>query len=107
MAGRQLILDGTTRSRSTLVLIIDSCWRWFILSCVRLPLYIGNETVRGEIDIKLKPGKKLDHLGIKVEFVGVIGMYSVRVMHVIIYINIICRAVLRSVSVYRVHEFGC
>jgi len=39
----------------------------------KLPIYIGDEPVRGKVLIKPKPGKKLEHQGIKIEFIGQIG----------------------------------
>ncbi len=40
----------------------------------KLPLYVANETVSGVINI-VPSGKKLEHQGIKVEFIGQIGAY--------------------------------
>ena len=38
-----------------------------------LPVYSGNENINGKIDIVVPAGKKIDHLGIKVEMIGHIG----------------------------------
>ena len=38
----------------------------------KLPLYLDGETVSGRVQVNLK-GKKLEHHGIRVEFVGQIG----------------------------------
>jgi hypothetical protein len=39
-----------------------------------LPLYVGNETVSGTVKLTLDKGfPKVDHLGIKVSFIGVIS----------------------------------
>lgn len=35
----------------------------------KLPVYTGDDDISGNIDIKIK-GKKLEHLGIRVELVG-------------------------------------
>ncbi|KAF9212777.1 Vacuolar protein sorting-associated protein 26B-like protein [Podila verticillata] len=42
----------------------------------KFPLYFDGETVAGKINIRVKDGKKLEHNGIKVEFVGNIGKCS-------------------------------
>ncbi|KAG0040035.1 Vacuolar protein sorting-associated protein 26B [Podila clonocystis] len=39
----------------------------------KFPLYFDGETVAGKINIRVKDGKKLEHNGIKIEFVGNIG----------------------------------
>lgn len=39
-------------------------------------LFYDGETVSGKVNVTLKnPGKRLEHQGIKIEFVGQIGMY--------------------------------
>lgn len=41
-------------------------------------LFYDGETVSGKVNVTLKnPGKRLEHQGIKIEFVGQIGMYMV------------------------------
>jgi vacuolar protein sorting-associated protein 26 len=44
----------------------------------KLPLYIGNETVKGVAKVTPKEGKKLEHQGIKLEFIGQIEMFYER-----------------------------
>jgi hypothetical protein len=40
----------------------------------KLPLYIGNEAVKGKVSLKFsKPGQKIEHTGVKVELLGQIG----------------------------------
>lgn len=39
----------------------------------KLPLYFDGESISGKVSIRLKDGKRLEHNGIKVEFVGDIG----------------------------------
>ena len=39
-------------------------------------LYLDGETVKGAVTIRPKDGKRLEHTGIKVQFVGTIGMES-------------------------------
>jgi len=39
----------------------------------RVPLYKDGESVRGAVTIRPKDGKRLEHTGIKVQFIGMIG----------------------------------
>lgn len=39
----------------------------------KVPLYMDGEHVKGAVTIRPKDGKKLEHTGIKVQFVGTIG----------------------------------
>lgn len=41
---------------------------------IDLPLYNGDETVSGKVDVLIPAGKKFEHLGLKVEMIGHIGM---------------------------------
>jgi len=41
------------------------------------PLYMDGESVKGAVTIRPKDGKRLEHTGIKVQFVGVIGTFNV------------------------------
>ncbi|KAF9165031.1 Vacuolar protein sorting-associated protein 26B [Actinomortierella ambigua] len=47
----------------------------------KFPLYFDGETVAGQIQIRVKDGKKLEHNGIKVEFVGNIELFYDRGNH--------------------------
>jgi len=40
----------------------------------KAPLYMDGESVKGAVTVRPKDGKRLEHTGIKVQFVGVIGM---------------------------------
>lgn len=40
----------------------------------KAPLYLDGESVKGAVTIRPKDGKRLEHTGIKVQFVGLIGM---------------------------------
>ena len=42
----------------------------------RIPLYADGESVIGKVQVRVRDGKRLDHQGIKVEFVGIIGILS-------------------------------
>jgi len=44
----------------------------------KLPLYFGDETVAGVVKVSCKEGKKYDHQGIKIEFIGLIEMFYER-----------------------------
>jgi hypothetical protein len=39
----------------------------------KAPLYADGESVKGQVTIRPKDGKKLEHTGIKVQFIGTIG----------------------------------
>lgn len=40
----------------------------------RVPLYMDGESVKGAVTIRPKDGKRLEHTGIKVQFIGTIGI---------------------------------
>ena len=40
----------------------------------KAPLYADGESVKGNVTIRPKDNKRLEHTGIKVQFVGTIGM---------------------------------
>lgn len=42
----------------------------------KAPLYMDGESVKGAVTIRPKDGKRLEHTGIKVQFIGTIGMTS-------------------------------
>jgi hypothetical protein len=42
----------------------------------KCPLYMDGETVKGAVTIRPKDGKRLEHTGIKVQFIGTIGWRS-------------------------------
>jgi len=39
----------------------------------KVPLYMDGESVKGAVTIRPKDGKRLEHTGIKVQFIGTIG----------------------------------
>ena len=39
----------------------------------KAPLYMDGESVKGAVTVRPKDGKRLEHTGIKVQFVGTIG----------------------------------
>jgi vacuolar protein sorting-associated protein 26 len=39
----------------------------------KAPLYLDEESIKGAVTIRPKDGKRLEHTGIKVQFIGVIG----------------------------------
>ena len=39
----------------------------------KAPLYADGESVRGAVTVRPKDGKRLEHTGIKVQFIGTIG----------------------------------
>ncbi len=42
----------------------------------KAPLYMDGESVTGAVTIRPKDGKRLEHTGIKVQFIGTIGTWS-------------------------------
>lgn len=42
----------------------------------KCPLYSDGETVKGAVTIRPKDGKRLEHTGIKVQFIGTIGPHA-------------------------------
>src|SRR5690348_17924443 len=40
----------------------------------KAPLYMDGESVKGSVTVRPKDGKRLEHTGIKVQFIGLIGM---------------------------------
>lgn len=41
----------------------------------KAPLYKDEESVRGAVTVRPKDGKRLEHTGIKVQFIGTIGRF--------------------------------
>lgn len=39
----------------------------------KVPLYMDGESVKGSVTIRPKDGRRLEHTGIKVQFIGTIG----------------------------------
>ena len=45
----------------------------------KVPLYMDGESVKGAVTVRPKDGKRLEHTGIKVQFIGTIGTaYRIR-----------------------------
>jgi vacuolar protein sorting-associated protein 26 len=42
----------------------------------KAPLYMDGESVKGAVTIRPKDGRRLEHTGIKVQFIGLIGRLS-------------------------------
>lgn len=40
----------------------------------KAPLFMDGESVKGAVTVRPKDGKRLEHTGIKVQFIGTIGM---------------------------------
>ncbi|RMJ27269.1 Vacuolar protein sorting-associated protein [Aspergillus sp. HF37] len=47
----------------------------------RVPLYMDGESVKGAVTVRPKDGKRLEHTGINVQFIGTIEMYYDRGSH--------------------------
>jgi hypothetical protein len=48
----------------------------------KVPLYLDGESVRGQVTVRPKDGKRLEHTGIKVQFIGTIGAQSTLPFHI-------------------------
>jgi vacuolar protein sorting-associated protein 26 len=46
----------------------------------KVPLYLDGESVKGQVTVRPKDGKRLEHTGIKVQFIGTIGLLPPRAM---------------------------
>ena len=44
----------------------------------KAPLYMDGESVKGAVTVRPKDGKRLEHTGVKVQFIGTIGAPSAR-----------------------------
>ncbi|KAK9322986.1 vacuolar protein sorting-associated protein 26-domain-containing protein [Lipomyces orientalis] len=44
----------------------------------KVPLFVDGETVKGTVTIRPKDGRRLEHIGIKVQFIGTIEMFADR-----------------------------
>ncbi|KAK9388733.1 vacuolar protein sorting-associated protein 26-domain-containing protein [Lipomyces mesembrius] len=44
----------------------------------KVPLFVDGETVKGTVTVRPKDGRRLEHIGIKVQFIGTIEMFSDR-----------------------------
>lgn len=62
-----IILDGSDE-RQTVDVKLDKGRR------EKVPLYMDGESVKGAVTVRPKDGKRLEHTGIKVQFIGTIGM---------------------------------
>ena len=40
----------------------------------KAPLYMDGESIKGAVTVRPKDGKRLEHTGIKVQFIGTIGV---------------------------------
>jgi vacuolar protein sorting-associated protein 26 len=47
------------------------------------PIYSGQDPVTGTAEIVILPGKKVEHLGIKIELIGQIGIFICAVLLII------------------------
>jgi len=41
----------------------------------KVPLYMDGESLKGAVTVRPKDGKRLEHTGIKVQFIGTIGTH--------------------------------
>ena len=57
----------------------------------KAPLYMDGESVKGAVTIRPKDGKRLEHLGIKVQFIGTIGTWTFYSCIIGMVLNFICK----------------
>lgn len=48
----------------------------------KAPLYKDGESVKGAVTVRPKDGKRLEHTGIKVQFIGTIGKFNYHMLRV-------------------------
>ena len=53
----------------------------------KAPLYADGESVKGQVTIRLKDNKRLEHTGIRVQFIGTIGthMHFYHLLYLLLY----------------------
>lgn len=51
----------------------------------KAPLYKDEESVRGAVTVRPKDGKRLEHTGIKVQFIGTIGRFLLSLSPPVVY----------------------
>jgi vacuolar protein sorting-associated protein 26 len=61
-----IVLEGTDE-RQTVEVKLDKN------RSERAPLYMDGESVKGAVTVRPKDGRRLEHTGIKVQFIGLIG----------------------------------
>jgi vacuolar protein sorting-associated protein 26 len=64
-----IVLEGTDE-RQTVEVKLDKN------RSERAPLYMDGESVKGAVTVRPKDGRRLEHTGIKVQFIGLIGATS-------------------------------
>lgn len=47
----------------------------------KAPLYMDGESVKGAVTVRPKDGRRLEHTGIKIQFVGTIGVFPRKMLH--------------------------
>lgn len=47
----------------------------------KAPLFMDGESVKGAVTVRPKDGKRLEHTGIKVQFIGTIGRHQSPLYH--------------------------
>ena len=57
----------------------------------KAPLYVDGESVKGAVTVRPKDGKRLEHMGIKVQFIGTIGKLTPEFVRCIGKGNIVAR----------------
>ena len=79
-----IVLEDTDE-RSTVDIKLDKNRR------EKAPLYMDGESVKGAVTIRPKDGKRLEHTGIKVQFIGTIGIFLPSNVYAVLFLTICCR----------------
>lgn len=87
-----IVLDDDNKSRDMVDVKLDKNRR------EKAPLYKDGESVKGAVTVRPKDGKRLEHMGIKVQFIGTIGKSST--------LTIFCYGALRRCGVHVVSHNG-
>jgi len=66
----EILLDDDTDDRQMIDMKFEKNRR------EKAPLYMDGESVKGAVTIRPKDGKRLEHTGIKVQFIGTIGTHN-------------------------------
>lgn len=79
-----LVLDGADERSTAVIYSPTSHTR-----VEELPLFKETETVSGKVVVSVKKGKSLQHMGIRIEFIGAIEMYILVFSLPFIFINVV------------------
>ena len=73
----------------------------------KAPLYMDGESVKGAVTIRPKDGKRLEHTGIKVQFIGTIGTIAPPQSSLTMYMQIVQEAFLSGLHLLTRYSQRC